>query len=45
MAEKFDFISATDKPALVAFSTPDWLEAAKARCTNWATKSTPRHSR
>ena len=29
MAEKFDFISATDKPALVAFSTPDWLEVAK----------------
>lgn len=26
---KFDFISATDKPALLAFSTPDWLEAAR----------------
>src|SRR3954470_22861460 len=29
MAEEFDFISATDKPALLAFSTPEWLEAAK----------------
>jgi hypothetical protein len=29
MADKFDFISTTDKPALLAFSTPDWLEAAK----------------
>lgn len=26
---KFDFISASDKPALVAFSTPEWLDAAK----------------
>ncbi len=30
MSTKFDFISATDKPALLAFSTPEWLEAAKA---------------
>jgi hypothetical protein len=30
MSSKFDFISATDKPALLAFSTQDWLEAAKA---------------
>src|SRR5437667_12067631 len=30
MSSKFDFISATDKPALLAFSTPEWLEAAKA---------------
>lgn len=30
MAEEFDFISATDKPALLAFSTPEWLEIAKA---------------
>jgi hypothetical protein len=30
MSTKFDFISATDKPALLAFSTPDWLEAAKS---------------
>ncbi len=29
MTDKFDFISATDKPALIAFSTPEWLEAAK----------------
>ena len=29
MSTKFDFISATDKPALLAFSTPDWLDAAK----------------
>lgn len=30
---KFDFVSTTDKPALLAFSTPDWLEAAKAALT------------
>lgn len=30
MSTKFDFISTTDKPALLAFSTPEWLEAAKA---------------
>jgi len=30
MSEKFDFISATDKPALLAFSTPEWLDTAKA---------------
>src|SRR3954465_15216652 len=30
MSTKFDFISATDKPALLAFSTPEWLDAAKA---------------
>src|ERR1700722_11194718 len=29
MAEDFDFISATDKPALLAFSTPEWLDAAR----------------
>jgi hypothetical protein len=29
MSERFEFISATDKPALVAFSTPPWLEAAR----------------
>jgi|SRR5208282_75139 len=29
MSNKFDFVSATDKPALLAFSTPEWLEAAK----------------
>ena len=29
MSDKFDFISATDKPALLAFSTPEWLETTK----------------
>src|SRR5437763_9629445 len=29
MADRFDFLSATDKPALLAFSTPEWLEAAR----------------
>ncbi len=29
MSNQFDFVSATDKPALLAFSTPEWLEAAK----------------
>src|SRR5438105_4898701 len=33
MNSKFDFISATDKPALLAFSTPEWLDAAKAALT------------
>jgi hypothetical protein len=28
-SNRFDFISTTDKPALLAFSTPEWLEAAK----------------
>ncbi len=30
MADKFEFLSAADKPALLAFSTPDWLEAARS---------------
>jgi hypothetical protein len=30
MSEKFDFVSATDKPALLAFSTPEWLETARS---------------
>src|SRR5437867_9335667 len=30
MSNKFDFISTTDKPALLAFSTPEWLETARA---------------
>src|SRR5436190_10931464 len=30
MSNKFDFVSASDKPALLAFSTPEWLETAKA---------------
>lgn len=29
MSSAFDFISANDKPALLAFSTPEWLDAAK----------------
>jgi hypothetical protein len=29
MSSKFDFVSATDKPALLAFSTPEWLAEAK----------------
>jgi hypothetical protein len=29
MADEFDFISATDKPALLAFSTPEWLDAVR----------------
>lgn len=33
MADRFDFISATDKPALLAFSTPELLEAAKTALT------------
>lgn len=33
MADRFDFISATDKPALLAFSSPEWLEAAKTALT------------
>jgi hypothetical protein len=34
MADKFDFISATDKPALLAFSTPTWLDMAKQALTD-----------
>ena len=29
MNPTFDFVSNEDKPALLAFSTPEWLEAAK----------------
>ena len=29
MADRFEFISTTDKPALLAFSTPEWLETTK----------------
>ncbi|HEV2456265.1 MAG TPA: hypothetical protein VGY98_18515, partial [Verrucomicrobiae bacterium] len=29
MENAFDFISTGDKPALIAFSTPEWLETAK----------------
>ena len=30
MNPSFEFVSKTDKPALIAFTTPDWLESAKA---------------
>src|SRR5438477_5334362 len=30
MSSQFDFVSTTDKPALLAFSTPEWLEAARS---------------
>lgn len=30
MNASFDFVTASDKPALIAFSTPAWLESAKA---------------
>jgi hypothetical protein len=29
MADSYEFVSATDRPALIAFTTPDWLDAAK----------------
>lgn len=29
MSQSFDFVGSGDKPALLAFSTPEWLEAAK----------------
>lgn len=30
---KFEFLSASDKPALLAFSTPEWLETARSALT------------
>lgn len=33
MPTKFDFLSANDKPALLAFSTPDLLETARTALT------------
>ena len=33
MSTTFDFVSATDKPALLAFSSPEWLEAARTALT------------
>src|SRR5512135_1403212 len=33
MTNNFDFISTTDKPALLAFSTPEWLETARTALT------------
>ena len=29
MSNKFEFISTSDKPALLAFSTPEWMEPAR----------------
>lgn len=29
MSSQFDFITTTDKPALLAFSTPEWMESAR----------------
>lgn len=29
MSDQFEFIGATDKPALLAFSSPEWLEEVK----------------
>lgn len=29
MNDQFEFISASDRPALLAFSTPEWLDAVK----------------
>lgn len=39
MAETFDFISATDKPAILAFSTPEWLDTARAALDELGYKS------
>ena len=33
MSSAFEFVSTTDKPALLAFSTPEWLEAARTALT------------
>jgi len=33
MADRFEFISTSDKPALLAFSSPEWLEAARTALT------------
>ena len=30
MKGTFDFVSSEDKPALIAFSTPEWMDAAKS---------------
>src|SRR5262245_17364752 len=29
MPDKFEFLSTSDRPALLAFSTPEWLDAAR----------------
>src|SRR5271165_3277616 len=46
MSTKFDFISATDKPALLAFSTPEWLDSAKTALTelNYKVHTAATHS-
>ena len=33
MNNKFEFLSASDKPALLAFSSPEWMEAARTALT------------
>jgi len=33
MTTTFDFLSTTDKPALLAFSTPEWLETSRTALT------------
>ena len=33
MSSKFEFLAASDKPALLAFSTPEWLETARGALT------------
>lgn len=33
MADRFDFVSTSDKPALLAFSSPEWLETARSALT------------
>ena len=30
MTASFDFVTSEDKPALIAFSTPEWMETAKS---------------
>jgi hypothetical protein len=32
MATEFELLAPTDKPALLAFSTPAWLDASRAAC-------------
>jgi hypothetical protein len=34
MSDRFEFVSTTDKPGLLAFSTPEWLEAARNALTD-----------
>jgi hypothetical protein len=34
MSQTFDFVSTTDKPALLAFSSPEWLDAARNALTD-----------